>query len=344
MKKTALVTGISGQDGAYLSQILLGEGYSVTGVSRDPSPRTNWRLVELGLFDHPELNVVECDLSDPAQTSNLLSQLKPDEVYNLASHSFVSDSQDLAYKTAIVSGISVLNLLEAIKQKSPKSRFVQAGSSELFGNANESPQNELSRFLPRNLYATSKLLAHHAVLNYRDNSSIFAANAILYNHESPLRDAQFVTRKVSRAVAEISSNRRQSMEIGNLSATRDWGYAPEYAIAMHRVVKHSEPETFVIASGRATTVREFVRLAFEVVGLQVVFTGNGTEEKGFDAKTGRELVSTNPQFFREAERIPLLGDPSKASQALGWKADTQVGEIVRQMVESDVALLDKKKN
>jgi GDPmannose 4,6-dehydratase len=279
-------------------------------------------------------------LADPRQTNELISDLKPAEVYNLASHSFVSDSQNFAYQTAMVSGVAVLNLLEAISKNSPSSKFVQAGSSELFGNTEQSPQNEQSRFRPRNMYASAKLFAHSTVLNYRDNLGVFAANAILYNHESPLRDVQFVTRRISQAVAQISKSALHKLEIGNLSATRDWGYAPEYVGALRRVLNHPEPETFVIATGRATTVREFVRLAFEVVGFEVVFEGNGKQEKGLDIKTGQELVSINSQFYREAERIPLLGDPSKAAQMLGWKAETSVEEIVREMVEADVARVD----
>ena len=240
----------------------------------------------------------------------------------------------------MVSGVAVLNLLEAISKHSPSSKFVQAGSSELFGNAEQSPQNEQSRFRPRNVYASAKLFAHSTVLNYRDNLGVFAANAILYNHESPLRDVQFVTRRISQAVAQISKSALHKLEIGNLSATRDWGYAPEYVAALRRVLNHPEPETFVIATGRATTVREFVRLAFEVVGFEVVFEGNGKQEKGLDIKTGQELVSINSQFYREAEPVPLLGDPSKASQMLGWKAETSVEEIVREMVEADVARVD----
>jgi len=337
LKKAALITGISGQDGAYLSQKLINNGYTVFGISRDPSPQTNWRLRRLGLIDHPDLQILKCDLANPQQTNEIISELKPAEVYNLASHSFVSDSQDFAYQTAMVSGVAVLNLLEAISKNSPSSKFVQAGSSELFGNAEQSPQNEQSRFRPRNMYASAKLFAHSTVLNYRDNLGVFAANAILYNHESPLRDVKFVTRRISQAVAQISKNNLQKLEIGNLSATRDWGYAPEYAAALSQVLNHADPDTFVIATGRATTVREFVRLAFEVVGVDVVFEGFGKQEKGLDAQSGRELVSINSQFFRDAEPVPLLGNPSKASQMLGWKAETSVEEIVREMVEADVA-------
>ena len=340
MKKAALITGISGQDGAYLSQKLIKDGYTVFGVSRDPSPQTNWRLRHLGLIDHPDLRIFKCDLVDRQQTNELISDLKPAEVYNLASHSFVSDSQNFAHQTAMVSGVAVLNLLEAISKNSPSSKFVQAGSSELFGNSDQSPQNEQSRFRPRNVYASAKLFAHSAVLNYRDNLGIFAANAILYNHESPLRDVQFVTRRISQAVAQISKSGLHKLEIGNLSATRDWGYAPQYVTALRQVLNHPEPDTFVIATGRATTVRDFVRLAFEVVGFEVVFEGTGKLEKGLDVKTGRELVSINSKFYREAEPVPLLGDPSKASQMLGWRAETSVDEIVREMVESDVARID----
>jgi GDPmannose 4,6-dehydratase len=340
LKKTALITGISGQDGAYLSEKLISDCYTVFGISRDPSPQTNWRLRHLGLIDHPNLHIIKCDLAIPQQTNELISDLKPAEVYNLASHSFVSNSQNFAYQTAMVSGIAALNLLEAISKKSPHSKFVQAGSSELFGNAEQSHQNEHSRFRPINVYASAKLFAHSVVLNYRDNLGIFAANAILYNHESPLRDEQFVTRRISQAVAQISKKNLQKLEIGNLSATRDWGYAPEYAMALRQVLNHSEPDTFVIATGRATTVREFVRLAFEVVGIEVFFEGTGKQERGIHAKTGREIVSINSQFYRDAEQIPLLGNPSKAAQMLGWKAETSVEQTVRLMVEADLARID----
>lgn len=342
MTNTALITGVGGQDGTYLTQQLLAEGYRVFGISRNTKIGSNWRLGELGLLGNPNLTLLECDITNPNQVTEMIARLRPAEIYNLASHSFVQDSTSFPYKTSAVSGMAVLNLLEAVSRESPESRFVQAGSSELFGNAFESPQDEKSRFAPRNIYASAKLFAHSAVLNFSQNRGVFASNAILYNHESSLRSEQFVTRKITKAVAKIKSNLQTTLQIGNLSAIRDWGYAPEYVSAMRLIMNHKNPDVFVIATGKPTTVREFVRVAFQEVGITVEFQGSGRQEKGFDSSSGREIVSTNKEFFREAEVVPLIGDARKANELLGWRAQTSLAEIIREMVSKDISRVAKR--
>jgi GDPmannose 4,6-dehydratase len=236
----------------------------------------------------------------------------------------------------MVSAVAVVNTLEAMLKVSRKTRFFQAGSSEMFGDSVHSPQNEESSFAPRNVYGSAKVFAHHITMNYRENTGLFAATGILYNHESPLRAPQFVTRKISSSVAQISLGLEQELNLGNLSAIRDWGYAPEYVAGMKQILEHSEPDTFVLATGRGASVREFVRLAFQVIGVEVKFEGDGLEERGFDERTGRTLVSVDPKYFRPDEEVPLIGDASKAKKLLGWEAKTQLNEIVRLMVESDI--------
>lgn len=338
-QKTAVITGITGQDGAYLCRELLTDGYKVHGVGRDLSRERTWRLHELGLANNTNLQLIEMDITVPSQVLELVAALQPEEVFNLASHSYVLDSFNDPYNSAMVTGIGTLNLLLAIARSCPTSRFFQAGSSEMFGEAEVSPQDEGSHFHPRNIYASSKLFSHSIVTNFREAQGLFASTAILYNHESPLRGEQFVTRKITSAVARISLGMQSKLEIGNLDSIRDWGYAPEYVSAMRRVINFDFPDTFVLATGKGTSVREFVRLAFQAIDIEVEFDGQGLSEKGHNKGTGQEIVSVNSEFFRLAESVSLVGNPKKAEDLLGWKATKSLSEIIREMVVADISRL-----
>jgi GDPmannose 4,6-dehydratase len=315
----------------------LSEDYIVYGLlgaaNRQPS---FWRFEKLGLDGHPNLKILDWDIRDPGQVRAGIKALRPDEVFNFASHSFVGDSLHFPYETALVTSVGVLNILEALSTESPESRFLQAGSSEIFGNCSSSPQSEMSHFAPRNIYGSAKLMAHWATINYRHSHGMSCSNAILYNHESPLRAESFVTRKISKAVANIKLGIQKDFTIGNLSAERDWGYAPEYVDAMRLIIKKDEPGDFVLATGKPTSVREFIRLAFESVGIDVQSEGLAQEEKVFEKDTGRILATVDPNLYRDAEEVPLLGDPSKALEILGWEASTPLHKVIEEMVLSDI--------
>jgi GDPmannose 4,6-dehydratase len=336
---TALITGITGQDGSFLARDLLESGYVVFGTSGSSSPLSNWRFQELGISDNPNLKFVSWDITNPEQTLEIVGETKPNEIYNLASHSFVVDSIFNPQKTTQVSAYAVVNILEAIASSSPETKFFQAGSSEMFGNSPSSPQNENSVFAPRNIYGSAKAFAHFASVNYRENRGVFSTAGILYNHESPLRGSEFVTKKITSTVAKIKLDQTAKLSIGNLSSVRDWGYAPEYVQAMRMVIGHDKPDTFVIASGTATTVRDFVRQAFNAVGIEIEFEGSGLEEVGYERATGRILVSVDTDFFRESEAVALVGDASKAQKLLGWSSKTPVAEITNIMVKHDLEIL-----
>lgn len=340
---TALITGITGQDGSYLARDLLESGYRVLGTSGSSSSNM-WRFEALGITDAPNLEIVNWDITDPEQTLKIVEETKPTEIYNLASHSFVTDSIFTAQETTQVSALAIVNILEAISLKSPETRFFQAGSSEMFGNTVSSPQNEGSVFAPRNIYGSAKAFAHFVSLNYKQNRNIFSCAGILYNHESPLRGKEFVTKKITSTVARIMLNQREQLIIGNLSTVRDWGYAPEYVEAMRLVIGHETPDTFVISSGVATTVRDFVLESFNSVGLDIAFEGSGLLEVGYEKSTGRQLVSVDEQFYRESESVPLLGDATKAEKILGWKSKTTPAEIAQIMVKKDLEILSEDKS
>jgi GDPmannose 4,6-dehydratase len=340
-KLTAVVTGAFGQDGAYLVETLLRDGYKVFAVGGMSKQIDNWRFRKLGIADSTNLNQVTLDITDPAATREFIEQIQPSELYNLASHSYVSDSQVFPQQTTMVSAFATVNLLECLNQKSKKTRFFQASSSEMFGDAVESPQNENSVFHPRNIYGSAKVFAHSVTENYRFNTGIFASSAILFNHESPLRGPEFVTRKITSQVARIKLNLEEKIKIGNLSAVRDWGYAPEFVQAIRLIVGHEEPDTFVVSTDKPTSVREFVTFAFSAAGIDIKFEGTGLSEVGFDQKNGRALVSVDPTFYREAETVPLVGDSSKANRVLGWKASTTASGIAQIMVDEDMKYMTK---
>ena len=338
--KRAIVTGITGQDGAYLTQLLLQKGYSVYGTYRRTSSVNFWRLAELGIADHPNLSLVEYDLTDLSSTIRLLEKAKAQEIYNLAAQSFVGVSFEQPITTAEITGIGALNLLEAIRTVDTSIRFYQASTSEMFGKVQAVPQNESTPFYPRSPYGVAKLFAHWSTINYRESYGIFGASGILFNHESPLRGKEFVTRKITDAIARIKLGLQESLELGNLDAERDWGYAAEYVEGMWRMLQAEEPDTFVLATGRTVAVREFVRLACAAVGLSIEFEGEGESEIGVDRATGKTIVRVNPDFYRPAEVDLLVGDASKAIDALGWRAKTSLEDLCALMVEADLKRQD----
>ena len=334
--KKALVTGITGQDGAYLAELLLAKGYSVTGTFRRASSVNFWRIEELGIAGHPNLSLAEYDLTDPASSIRLVASIRPDEVYNLAAQSFVGVSFDQPVATAAITGIGVVNLLEAIRIVHPETRFYQASTSEMFGKVQAVPQAENTPFYPRSPYGAAKLYAHWMTVNYRESYGLFASSGILFNHESPLRGREFVTRKITDAVARIVLNRLDVLELGNLDARRDWGYARDYVDGMWRILQAPEPDTFVLATRRTESVRDFVAMAFRAAGIHLEWKGQGDAETGHCAETGKLLVRVSPKFYRPAEVDLLIGDPSKAQRELGWQAGTTLEQLCRMMVEADL--------
>ena len=334
--KTAMITGITGQDGAYLAALLLEQGYRVVGTYRRTSSVNFWRIEELGIPEHPQLALVEYDLTDPGCNMRLLQQWRPQEVYNLAAQSFVGVSFDQPVTTAHITGIGALNLLEAIRAIDPGIRFYQASTSEMFGKVQAVPQNEHTPFYPRSPYGVAKLFAHWATVNYRESYGIFGASGILFNHESPLRGREFVTRKITDGVARIKLGKLDVLELGNLDAKRDWGYAREYVEGMWRMLQVDTPETYVLATGRTESVRDFVAMAFRAVDHELVWRGSGLDETGVDARSGRVLVRVNPKFHRPAEVDLLIGDAARARAELGWAPQTTLEQLCAMMIETDL--------
>jgi len=339
--RIAIVTGVTGQDGAYLAQSLLDHGYRVFGTYRRTSSVNFWRIEELGIARHPELRLVEHDLLDLGSGLRLLEKAQPHEIYNLAAQSFVGVSFDQPVNTGLTTGLGAVNLLEAIRIVDPSIRYYQASTSEMFGKVHASPQDENTPFYPRSPYGAAKLYAHWMTVNYRESYGIFGASGILFNHESPLRGREFVTRKISDAVARIARGQPHVLELGNLDARRDWGHAREYVDGMRRMLQSPQPDTWVLATGRTETVRRFVELAFGTSGIGIGWSGSGFAEVGVDVKSGRTLVRVNPAFYRPAEVDLLIGNPAKAKRDLGWEASTPLEELARTMVEADVARVER---
>lgn len=334
--KHTIITGITGQDGAYLAQLLLEKGYVVYGTYRRTSSVNFWRIEELGIDKHPNLHLVEYDLTDLSASIRLLQTTGATEVYNLAAQSFVGVSFDQPVTTAEITGIGPLNLLEAIRIVNPQIRFYQASTSEMFGKVQAIPQVESTPFYPRSPYGVAKLYAHWITVNYRESYNIFGASGILFNHESPLRGREFVTRKITDSVAKISLGKLDTLELGNLDAKRDWGFAKEYVEGMWRMLQADEPDTFVLATNRTETVRDFVDMAFKAVDIQLEWRGKDDNEQGICTKTGRTLVRVNPKFYRPAEVELLIGSPAKAKEKLGWEPKTSLEELCAMMVEADL--------
>ena len=341
MSKIALVTGATGQDGAYLSRYLVDLGYKVFGAYRRAASTNLWRLGELKLLDEANFSLIELDITDPVSCINAIKVAKPSEIYNLAAQSFVGASFKEPLHTSYASGIAVLNLLEAIRLSDKSIKFYQAGTSEMFGKVQAIPQNESTPFYPRSPYGVAKLYGHFMSINYRESYDIFAACGILFNHESPLRGLEFVTRKITNSAAKIALGKLDCLELGNLEAKRDWGFAKDYVEGMHAMLQAPKADTFVLASGITTTVRDFVKMSFEALDIALVFEGEGVNEVARDKKTGKVVVKVNPEFFRPAEVDLLIGDPSKAKEQLNWSAKTNLNELCAMMVKAD---LERAKN
>jgi len=337
--KKALITGITGQDGSYLAELLLAKGYEVHGIVRRASVFNTERIDHL--YQDPHNHDVRMllhygDLTDSSNLSRLIETIEPDEIYNLGAQSHVQVSFEVPEYTAEVDAIGTLRLLDAIKQVQLKTRFYQASTSELFGKACEVPQNETTPFYPRSPYGVAKLYAYWIVVNYREGYNTFACNGILFNHESPRRGRTFVTRKVSVAAARIKKGKQERLYLGNLGAKRDWGFAPDYVEGMWRMLQQDHPDDYVLATGETHTVREFCEKAFAVAGIRLEWKGDGVDEKGVDVATRKTLIEVDPRYFRPTEVELLIGDASKARKSLEWTTTVGFDELVRIMVEHDL--------
>ncbi len=340
-EKTALITGVTGQDGAYLARLLLAKGYRVHGIKRRSSSFNTARIDEIYEDPHvpdPQLTLHYGDLTDSTNLIRIVQETRPDEIYNLAAQSHVAVSFETPEYTANSDAVGTLRLLEAIRilGLEQKTRFYQASTSELYGLVQEVPQRETTPFYPRSPYAAAKLYAYWITVNYREAYGMHASNGILFNHESPLRGETFVTRKITRAAAAISLGRQEVLYLGNLDAKRDWGHAREYVEGMWLMLQQDRPDDYVLATGETTTVRQFVEWAFEDVGIALEWRGDGVEEQGICKATGALRVAVDPRYFRPTEVDLLIGDPTKAQQQLGWKHKTGVRDLAREMVQADL--------
>ncbi len=334
--KKALITGITGQDGPYLAQLLIEKGYDVYGTYRRSSSVNFWRLEELGIDWRSDMSLLEYDLTDQSANIRLVGEIQPDEVYNLAAQSFVGVSFNQPIATASITGLGALHLLEAIRIVNPGIRYYQASTSELFGQVHEVPQSEATPFHPRSPYGVAKLFAHWITVNYRESYDIFGASGILFNHESPLRGREFVTRKITDGIAKIVLGKLDVLDLGNLDAKRDWGYAREYVDGMWRMLQAPSPDTYVLATGRTVAVRDFVNMACKAANLRIVWEGQGQDEVAIALDTNNVVIRINPAFYRPAEVDLLVGDPTKAKVELGWEARTSLEELCAMMVEADL--------
>ena len=335
--KTALISGITGQDGSYLAEILLKKDYEVHGIVRRSSSFNTGRIDHI-IHDEQYKNKFffhHGDITDSSNLNRLLEEVEPDEIYNLAAQSHVHVSFDIPDYTAQVDALGTLRFLDAIRKTRIKTKFYQASTSEIFGKVQDSPQNERTPFYPRSPYGTAKLYAYWIVINYREAYDLFACNGILFNHESPRRGETFVTRKITRGVSRIKEGLQNQILLGNLNAKRDWGYAPEYCEGMWLMLQQEKPEDFVLATGKQYSVREFVELSFKELNIQITWKGEGVNEIGIDLETGKTLVSVDPKYYRPTEVHTLLGDATKAKNKLAWEAKTSFNELVRKMIHSD---------
>ena len=336
--KKALITGITGQDGSYLTEFLLEKGYEVHGIMRPASTFTTERIIHL--FNDKEIMDKKLflywgDLTDSSNLNRILEKVQPNEIYNLGAQSHVKVSFDIPEYTAEVDAIGTLRFLDAIKEIGIKTKFYQASTSEMYGKVQEIPQTEKTPFYPRSPYAAAKLYAYWVVVNYREAYNLFACNGILFNHESPRRGKTFVTRKITRATINIKLGLEEKLNLGNLDAKRDWGYAPEYVEAMWLMLQQDKPDDFVIATGETHTVREFCEFAFKELDIDIVWQGKGVNEKGFDSQTGKILIEVDPKYFRPTEVDILIGNSEKAKRILGWNSKTTFQELVKIMVKAD---------
>ena len=334
--KTAIITGITGQDGAYLTELLLTKGYKVYGTYRRTSSTNFWRLDELGVKNHTNLHLVEYDLTDLGASIRLLEKAQPDEIYNLAAQSFVGVSFDQPHTTTQISGVGVLNLLEAIRTVNHEIKFYQASTSEMFGLVQAVPQAETTPFYPRSPYGVAKLYAHWMTINYRESYDIFGASGILFNHESPLRGQEFVTRKITNSIAKIKLGQLETLELGNLDAKRDWGFAKDYVEGMYLMLQAEKPDTYVLATNQTHSVRDFVNLACKAADINIEWQGKDEAEQAIDSQSGKVIIKINPAFYRPAEVELLIGDPEKARAELNWQPKTTLAELTTMMVEADL--------
>ena len=339
--KRAIITGITGQDGAYLAELLLEKGYLVYGTFRRTSSTNFWRIEELGIQNHSNLKLIEYDLIDSSSAYRLIKDCEPDEVYNLAAQSFVGVSFTQPIATGQITGIGALNLLDSIRIINPKIKFYQASTSEMFGKVHEIPQTEETKFHPRSPYGVAKLYAHWMTLNYQESYDMFCTSGILFNHESPLRGKEFVTRKITDSVAKIHLGMLDYLELGNLDAKRDWGYAKEYVEGMYRIMQADKPDVFVLATNRTESVRDFATMSFRAIGIDITWEGSGINEKGIDKATNRTLVKVNADFDRPAEVDLLIGNAKKAKTILGWEAKTSLEELCELMIKKDIIRNEK---
>jgi GDPmannose 4,6-dehydratase len=334
--KKAIITGITGQDGAYLAELLLEKGYKVYGAYRRSASVNFWRIEEIGIQNHPNLHLIEYDLTDQSNSIRMVMDLQPDEIYNLAAQSFVGVSFDQPLATAQITGIGPVHLLEAIRIVNPKIKFYQASTSEMFGEVQAIPQVESTPFYPRSPYGVAKLYAHWMVINYRESYDIFGCSGILFNHESPLRGREFVTRKITDSVAKIKLGKLDILELGNMDAKRDWGFAKDYVEGMYLMLQVDKPDTYVLATNRTETVRDFVTMAFKAVDIELIWEGKEENETAKDKATGKIVVKVNPKFYRPAEVDLLIGNPQKAKDELGWEPKTTLEELCAMMVKADL--------
>lgn len=342
--KKALITGITGQDGSYLAELLLDKGYEVNGIIRRASTFNTQRIDHIYQDPHEEnvrLKLHYGDMTDSSNLSRLVEKINPDEIYNLAAQSHVGTSFEIPEYTTDVDAMGTLRLLDAIKESHVECKFYQASTSELYGNVQEVPQTEETPFYPRSPYAAAKLYAYWIVKNYREAYDLFAVNGILFNHESPRRGKRFVTRKITRAVARITKGKQDKIYLGNMNSKRDWGYAKDYVKMMWMMLQHDTPEDYVIATGETHTVREFVEAAFSHVDVKIEWQGEGVDEKGIDKDTGKVLVEVDPKYFRPTEVDLLIGDPSKAKEELSWEPEIKFKELVELMVQSDLEAIEE---
>lgn len=345
MSKKALISGITGQDGSYLTELLLEKGYEVHGIIRRSSSFNTGRIDHLfndKTIHDKTLFLHYGDLTDSSNLNRMLEKIHPDEIYNLGAQSHVKVSFEVPEYTAEVDGVGTLRFIDAIKETGIKTRFYQASTSELYGKVQAIPQSETTPFYPRSPYGVAKLYAYWIIVNYREAYNIYACNGILFNHESPRRGETFVTRKITRAVSRIRFGKQERVSLGNLDAKRDWGYAPEYVEGMWRILQQDKPEDFVLATGETRTVREFVELAFKEIDIEIAWEGKEDKEVGIDPKTGKVLVAVNPAYYRPTEVDLLIGDPSKAKEKLGWKAQTSLEELVRLMMAADLEKVERR--
>lgn len=338
-QKTALITGITGQDGAYLAKLLLDKGYRVLGTYRRSANSNPWRLDYLGITDKVE--TVSMELLEYSNIQSTIAKIKPDEFYNLAAQSFVATSFEQPLYTAEVDALSVTRILEAIRMSSPKTRFYQASTSEMFGKVQAIPQIESTPFYPRSPYGVAKLYGHWITINYRESYNLFACSGILFNHESPLRGLEFVTRKITNTLAQVAAGLKDCVELGNLDAKRDWGFAGDYVEGMWRMLQADKADDYVLATNRTETIRSFCEMACAALGMDLKWQGEGVKEVGIDQKTGKTIIRINEAFYRPAEVDLLIGNPAKAKEKLGWEPKVDLQQLVKMMVEADIYFVGK---